>query len=257
MFIGKLKQNYESLQRLRQIANILSKHGFGFLVKRLNLTFHLPIGRKIFRKKFRPVESPAAKMRLVMEELGTTFVKLGQLLSIRPDMIPPDYIKELSRLQDEVGTFDFREVEKQIQSELGRPASKLFQNFSRQPEASASIAQVHSAFLSTGEKVAVKVQRPGIDRIVEADLNILFYLATFFKKYVQELKLYEPENIVREFEKLARHSVLQTVNTGYAVTNLHHIADLTYLHVLIVLRKLFGNYIADFFRSYFHFSTLQ
>ncbi len=114
-----------------------------------------------------------------LEELGPCFIKLGQLLSTRPDLLPPDYIEALSRLQDTIAPVPADQICQIIESELGAPMSQLFQSFDRRPLATASIAQVHRAVLLDGQEVAVKVQRPGVRRTIEIDLEVLHELARF------------------------------------------------------------------------------
>lgn len=199
MLIDKTVRNYRNLQRLRQITSLLIKHGFGFLVNRLNLTEHLPLGRRLFERQF-PDETLAVRLRLALEGLGTTFIKFGQLLSTRPDLIPQEFIEELKKLQDKVPPFSYPEVQELFRSEFKKNIGDIYRDFSVQPIASASIAQVHSAALRSGEKAAVKVRRPGIERAIKTDLDILGYIASLAEKHMPELKLYEPVNLVREFE---------------------------------------------------------
>ncbi len=206
MLVGKVKQGYQNIQRLRHVISILAKHGFGFLINRITLSQFLPFRKRKAEERF-PLESFPVKLRLAMEELGPTFIKFGQMLSTRPDLIPQDYLDELKKLQEEVPPFDYQKVEESIQAELGRPVNELFLDFSAYPLASASIAQVHSAFLPTGEKVAVKIQRPGIDKVIEADLSILSYMATLIKKHFSELRLFEPENLAHEFARTIRREL--------------------------------------------------
>ncbi|RLE31875.1 hypothetical protein DRJ58_06050, partial [Candidatus Acetothermia bacterium] len=136
--------------------------------------------------------SRGERLRLALEELGPTFVKLGQILSLRPDLVPPDIAGELRKLQDEAPPFPFSEVKAQIESELGQPLATLFQEFEEKPLAAASLAQVHRARTREGELVAVKVQRPGIREVIEADLDILFELARLAERYLPGGELYDP-----------------------------------------------------------------
>lgn len=200
MPLGKIRQNYQDVKRLRKIVNTLIKHGFGFFITSLNLQQHLPLRKRIFKQEIYERSLPV-RVRLVLEELGPTFIKFGQILSTRPDLIPDDYIEEFKKLQDDVPAFTCQEAEEQILSGLGKPKDELFQFLSKQPFAAASIAQVHSAVLKTGETVAVKIQRPGIGETIKADLNILFYFAGLIEKHIHEAKLFEPVNIVNEFKK--------------------------------------------------------
>jgi ubiquinone biosynthesis protein len=137
----------------------------------------------------------------MLEELGPTFIKFGQMLSIRPDLIPLELCKELEKLQDKVPPFSNEKVEKQIFDEFKKPLNAIFNTFSSSPVAAASLAQVHLAELKTGEKVVVKVQRPGLKKIITADLNILSVLAQLMEKYIEETRLYNLPEIVNELKK--------------------------------------------------------
>ncbi|RLE28347.1 2-polyprenylphenol 6-hydroxylase, partial [Candidatus Acetothermia bacterium] len=131
-------------------------------------------------------------------------MKLGQILSLRPDLVPPDIAGELRKLQDEASPFPFSEVRAQIESELGRPLTALFREFEERPLAAASLAQVHRARTRDGELVAVKVQRPGIREVIEADLDILFELARLVERRLPGGELYDPVGAVEEFARTIR-----------------------------------------------------
>ncbi len=205
MRIGTITQKLHDVQRFRRIMQVLVKHGFGHLISRLNIDQNI-VGRGLFR--FTPVKKPdtfdfppPVRARKVLEELGPTFIKLGQILSTRPDLIPLDICKEFEKLQDDVPQFEYRKVEEQIKNELGGVVDELFDNFSREPLAAASLSQVHTGRLKTGEKVIVKVQRPDIERVIMADLNILHTLANLAERYIQESRPYNPVEVIREFRK--------------------------------------------------------
>jgi len=138
---------------------------------------------------------------MAFEELGPTFIKLGQVLSTRPDLVPVDFVEELTKLQDEVPPSPFEEIGQIIQLELGSPPEELFEVFEKAPLASASIGQVHKARFADGEEVAVKVQHPGIRKTIEVDLEIMLHLATLMERHIEELSLHRPVKIVEEFAK--------------------------------------------------------
>ena len=142
----------------------------------------------------------ARRLRLVLSDLGPTFVKLGQVLSVRPDIVPPDIIAELSLLQDQVPPASFADIESILEEELGGSLSERFSSFDEAPLASASIAQVHRATLHDGRTVAVKVQRPGIEVAIRSDLHILYSLAALLAGRLELPGLYSPEDIVAEFD---------------------------------------------------------
>ena len=195
----------DSTKRLAEIVGVFLRHGFSDVVAKLHL-HHLEI---LFRrieflkhaekeKKFLTV---AQRIRLAFEELGPTFVKLGQLLSTRPDIFDSEYIEEFKKLQDEVAPFPFAQVKATIKEELGAGVSELFAEFSPEPIAAASIAQVHLARLHNGEKVAVKVQRPGIETLIQRDIKLMYRLAYLVERNVEDSELLNPVKIVDEFEK--------------------------------------------------------
>jgi len=202
---SRINRNIRSIRRYRDILGILIKYGFGHVVEQLNLNYYLELGRRIvtFGGAPREIErlSQPERMRLAMEELGPTFVKLGQLLSTRPDIIPKEYIAEFRKLQDMVPSFAFEEVRAQIQRELGSPAEELFSEISPVPIAAASIAQVHRGQLKTGEIVVVKVRRPGIDKVVKTDLDILMGLAYLIERHIPASEIYDPVGLVKEFRR--------------------------------------------------------
>jgi ubiquinone biosynthesis protein len=136
-----------------------------------------------------------------MEELGPTFVKLGQLLSTRPDVIPREYIEEFRKLQDMVPSFPFEQVKIQIQRELGQSTEELFAELCPTPIAAASVAQVHRGRLKSGEVVVVKIRRPGIDKVIETDVDILSGLAYLVERHIPTSEIYDPTGIVQEFRR--------------------------------------------------------
>ena len=206
MVFTKLKRRYKNLNRLRQIVNTLIKYGFDYFVKQLGLTNLISKGGKILKLKPSKIAQLPLPIRvhLTLEELGPTFVKLGQILSTRPDLIPPDYIKELQKLQDEVPPFAYDQVEQIIKRELGADIPKIFKSFDQKPFAAASLGQVHQAILEDGDKAVVKVQRPDIEKVIETDLGILFDLARLTEKHIPASRLYDPVGIVEEFTKAIR-----------------------------------------------------
>ena len=139
------------------------------------------------------------RLRMVLVDLGPTFVKLGQVLSVRPDIVPTDVLKELELLQDSVPPSSFDQVRKLVEDELG-PIDEVFRLFEEEPVASASIAQVHMAVLADGTEVAVKVQRPNIASEIRSDLHILYSLAHLVGKRIQLPGFYTPVGIVQQFD---------------------------------------------------------
>lgn len=194
----KIPKRFRGIKRFEQVLRVITKHELGFFLEKLKLKKK---SLRLKKKKTRPIE-----LRLIFEELGGTFIKLGQLLSLRPDLIPKEYCDELSKLQDDVEPFPYEEVEHIIKAELKKPVKKLFKKFDKKPIAAASIGQVHVAQLKNGKKVAVKVMRPGIKALIETDLEILEYLARIFKHNVKQ-SIIEPEEIFEEFKQYTENEL--------------------------------------------------
>ena len=190
------------LRRLREIATILVRYGFADVLGWLRLERYLAFGRRVFFP-WRPRDAghltQAQRLRLAIEALGPTFIKFGQALSTRADVLPPEFVGEFSKLQDEVPPLAPGEAEQAIERELGAPLSSIFSEFDSTPIAAASIAQVHRARLATGEEVAVKVCRPGIGSVIEGDLAIMGYLARLAERYLPDADVYRPSMLVHQF----------------------------------------------------------
>lgn len=193
------------LDRYRQIAEILSRNGLGFLVSATGLEGRIPFRRR--NEDLDPEAHPRTSpeyVRLAFEELGATFVKIGQLLSTRPDLLPPVYQKELAKLQDKADPVPWPQVEEELRQELGEDPLGLFASFNTTPLASASIGQVYEASLPDGTQVVVKVRRPGIAVEVEEDLEILQNLASRLSKHWEAARDYDLTGIMDEFASTLR-----------------------------------------------------
>jgi ubiquinone biosynthesis protein len=200
--IFSISQSKQDLDRVAEILNLVARFEWGEFADRIRIGERLPI--RLPRHK--PVvtiarTTPQERLRMVLEELGTTFVKFGQLLSTRGDIIGADYADELSKLQDKMKPFPSDQAKQIIAEELGSPVGSLFASFQSEPMASASIGQVHRAVLKNGKRVVVKVQRPGIFSKVKEDLRIMRYLALQADKHIPEIKEYDPVYLVDEFER--------------------------------------------------------
>lgn len=198
---------YRHLKRYRQIANSLVRHGFGHLLDQLNISHLFPAGRRKNIGDAVTHLSGAQRLRTLLEELGPTFVKFGQLLSTRPDLMPREYLEELSRLQDNVPPFSFSDVQATVSGELKRPLEEIFTSFEQEPLAAASISQVHRAVLQDGTPVVVKVRRPGIRRQMEIDLEILLEAAALAERHTSWGKLYRVKDVVLELQKTVREEL--------------------------------------------------
>src|ERR671937_848445 len=195
-----------NLGRLSEIAQVAVRHGFGYWFDTHRLTDLFP--RRGPRVELNGQPSQRGQhLREMLDELGPTFVKFGQLLSTRPDVLPPDIISELRALQDDVRPFPLADVEKVLEEELELLVDKLFASFDERPVAAASIGQVHRATLPNGKQVAVKVQRPGAPRQIEADLALLYQAARIAKERVRALDFIDAHQLVDEFARSIRQEL--------------------------------------------------
>ena len=193
--------------RLRVILTVFFEEGFEYFIQELNLTkllsWRFRLKSLLLRKSqeappfvYDPLPS---SLRRALERLGPTFIKLGQVLSTRPDFIPEPFICELEKLQGAVPSFPFEEVRSIVETELSGPLEELFLSFEPESLAAASLSQVHRATLKDGSQVAVKVQRPGIRDVVQKDLSILMFLADLLERYFTQVRNYRPGRAIREF----------------------------------------------------------
>ena len=190
------------IKRFNQILIVLFEEGFDFLLGKAKLKHYIPFAKRL-KSKLKKSENikPEVMLRRTLERLGPTFIKFGQVLSVRPDLVPKEYSKELEKLQDKVPEFPFNEVKAIIEKEFGKSIEHLFLHFEKRPIASASISQVHKAILKNGDKVAVKVQRPGVKHLMETDIEIMFYFANLIEKHIEKLRRFQPVRIVNEFKE--------------------------------------------------------
>jgi ubiquinone biosynthesis protein len=205
----KFNRNIRSIRRYLNIVRVLSRYGFDQALEMLGLADMVDRSRRLFSRKIPDLArlTSAQRMRLALEELGPTFIKLGQILSTRPDVIPHAFVLEFEKLQDNVPCFSFEEAMGQISAELGDDAGQYFADIDPVPLAAASIAQVHRARLKTGEEVVIKVRRPGIVEVVEADIDALMALAGLAERHLPGSELYDPVGVVREFARTIRREM--------------------------------------------------
>jgi ubiquinone biosynthesis protein len=189
------------LNRYREVAEVLARHGFGLIINQLDLQRRLNFPRltALIDQSVPPGKTTAEHLRLAFEELGPTFIKLGQLMSTREDLLPVDYITELRRLQDEVPSFDIDTVCESIRLELGEMAQDILGTLEPLPLAAASLGQVHAAVLPDGQQVVVKVLRPNIEAVIEQDMDILFDLARLAQKHTPVGQFYNLPDLAEEF----------------------------------------------------------
>ncbi len=202
--INRIEKTYRHVKRYRQILSVLFKYGFGDLVDVMNIEQYVEVGLKLVSRKRRvKLESlsRAVRVRKALEELGPAFIKLGQILSTRPDLLSVDFMQELPKLQDDVPPFPFTDVRDILENEFGKPLDQIFSQFEEHPLAAASIGQVHRARTLDGKEVVVKVQRPDIRRIIEVDLEIMMHLADLAEKHIEGWDVQRPTRIVTEFAR--------------------------------------------------------
>ena len=249
-----------SLGRLSEIAQVMVRHGFGYFLEAHKLTDLLPGRSAETRLAAVYDEGSSARgqhLRELLDELGPTFVKFGQLLSTRPDIVPPDIIVELRGLQDDVRPFPFEQAERVIEEDLGNSIDRLFLAFDPEPVAAASIGQVHRATLPNGKLVAVKVQRPGAPRQIEADLQLLYQAAKLVKERVRSLDFIDAHSLVDEFARQIRQELDYRLEGRNAQTFYRNFAGDPRVHVpkvfwtytrarVLTLEWLEGTQLADF-----------
>jgi len=200
--LDTIKKEVRDIKRLREIVLILFDQGFDYVITKTRLAKFVPFKERLKKIVHKGVKlRPEERLRVNLEKLGPTFIKFGQLLSVRPDLIPKEYVRELGKLLSEVPSFSFNEVEKQIEKELKKQIKDIFKSFDKNPIAAASISQVHKARLKDGKMVAVKVQRPNAKEIMETDIEIMYYLAKLVEKYMPKIRRYHPVRIIHEFEE--------------------------------------------------------
>jgi len=198
------------LGRLHDIASILIRYGFGDMVRRMGLANALErAGRALHWNEAEELAhlEPPARVHRALEELGPTFVKLGQVLATRIDLFEPEWIAEFSKLQDSTPAAPWSDIRQQLCEDLGAPPEEVFAAFDPKPLAAASVAQVHRARLEDGSEVVVKVRRPGIRPVIEADLRWLSRLAELAEAESPELRSFHPQEVVRQFTQSLRREL--------------------------------------------------
>jgi ubiquinone biosynthesis protein len=225
--------------RLSEIAQVAVRHGFGYFFERHRLTDLLPWTARVEVNPEAAAGSDRGRhLREMLDELGPTFVKFGQLLSTRPDIVPPDIVAELRSLQDDVRPFPFAQVREVVEAELGLTLEQAFLRFDEQPIAAASIGQVHRATLPNGDEVAVKIQRPNAPRQIESDLALLYQAARMIKERVRALDFIDAHELVDEFARFIRQELDYKLEARHADTFRRNFAD----SELVVVPKVYWDY---------------
>ena len=197
-----LQTRVNYINRYREIANQISKSGFGYIIEEIGLDKVISLPRRLLLRQGNEEvleKTYAERIRLFIESMGTTFIKLGQIASTRGDLLPPELIKELEKLQSHVAPFPAEVARSTIEESLGASIDEIFMIFDDEPVGSASIGQVHRAILQSGEDVAVKVQRPNIEGTVRTDLEILRHLANLLEANLEWAKNYQVTDMIDEF----------------------------------------------------------
>jgi ubiquinone biosynthesis protein len=207
MALFPLHNRLRGLKRYREVAQALVKFGYLDVVEALHLWKPLRLGRRFLGTPEVMDVSKPKRLRLLCAELGPTYIKFGQVLSTRADLLPPEFLRELAHLQDHAPIEDYATIRAIMQEELQRPLSTLFAHIDPVPLAAASIAQVHQATLVEGQEVVVKVQRPHISRVIAADLDILRDLARLAERYLPDLHPLHPVGLVEEFARAISHEL--------------------------------------------------
>ena len=226
--MGKLINDYMHIKRYRKIIMVFIKHEFGLIMEQMGILKYLNINKNLLKKTEQnepPKRSTGQRLRLALEELGTSFIKIGQILSTRTDIFSQEIIHELEKLQNNVPPFSYESVESIIENEFDERIDSLFLEFSRTPLAAGSIAQVHLAKLKNGDQVVVKVQRPGIIDTINQDIKILEDLASFLDNHTKLGKLYEFKHMVEEFRNVLNNELdfsIEAQNAGIFKENFHN-----------------------------------
>jgi ubiquinone biosynthesis protein len=215
-----IREAFQDLNRLRQIASIAGRYGFGEWLDRAGVRSAGPVEEPEPGALGARGATPAVRFRLLLAELGPTFIKLGQVLSTRADLLPADFVDELAKLQDRVPSFGLDQVRQQVRDGFGMELEALFSDFTAEPLAAASIAQAHRARTREGDEVVVKIQRPGIAEQLRADVSVLRYLARMLEAVVEEVAIYSPTGLVEEFDR-AIHEELDFLSEAANVRAFH------------------------------------
>lgn len=224
----------DSIKRVEEIYKVLKKNDFGYLIEENTFFKNFPFLKDTKRGKYKelPDESIPKRIKDVLEELGPTYIKLGQMLSTRPDLIGVEIAKELESLRDNTPTTPFNEIKEVIEKELGKPINEIYKEIDEKPLGSASIGQVHKGILlENNEEVAIKVQKPHVRETIESDLKIMKFLSDKIGKYINQTKVYNIPSILTEFER----SIFKEIDYHEELINMknlaHNFRAVHYIHI--------------------------
>jgi len=206
-----------NLKRLNEIIKVLNDYKFGYIAEKTKLKSKIPFKGKSKYESIEELDSSLpARIRLALQELGTTFIKLGQMLSTRPDLVGDEIAAELTKLQDDVPPVDLEIIKSTIETELSNSTEDLFSEFEEEALGSASIGQVHKVVLKNGDKVAIKIQKPGVEEIIHKDITIMRFLAKRINDYMPQFRINNLPRIVDEFER----SILKEIDYNQEAINI-------------------------------------
>ncbi|MBK6913569.1 MAG: hypothetical protein IPH11_07845 [Ignavibacteriales bacterium] len=213
-----IRRRFNNLNRYQEILKVFIKYGFNDIVSKISIAKRIRINKNPISTQSQNINalSTPERLRMAFEELGATFIKLGQMLSLRSDFIPAELAAELSKLQDSVQKDEIEKIKSVLTKEYGKSINDVFLEFDETPIAAASIAQIHKAKLKNGETVAVKILHPGEAEKIESDLEILKNLSRLIETHIPESKPYQPVEIIKEFEKTIKKE-LNLVFEGYNI----------------------------------------
>ncbi len=230
--------------RLQDLASVLIRYGFGDIVRRAGMRPVLErTGRALHWKYVEDLAllEPPQRVRRALEDMGPTFIKLGQVLATRVDLFSPEWIREFEKLQDQVPSLPFEDLAGQVEQDLGAPIDEIFPWFNKTPLAAASIAQVHCARLENGDQVIVKIRRPNIRKTIEADLRLMERLARVAEIELTELQRYHPKEVIRQFTQSLHRELDFATESRNAERMAHNFED----HPSIVIPKVYWEWAGE------------
>lgn len=238
MTLYQLLRNHQHRKRLEEIVGVFANQGFGYLISKIKLSRHLPFTQRLkVRIAQEQQTSAAVRLRLAFEQLGPTFIKFGQLLSLRPDLVPPEFITEFEKMQDKVPLTPFPKMKEVLEQELGKPIETIFSSFEQKPIASASMAQVYKAKIGPAI-VAVKVQRPAIKETIKTDIELMYKIADLLELHLPEMCRYHLPTLIHEFERWTIKELNFKIEAHYA----ERIADNNKRNKLVKIPQIYLRY---------------
>ncbi len=234
-----VRRAVKNVGRMSEIVAAMTRFGFGTVVERTGLATFLP-GRASASETDATSPTPE-RLRRLMEQLGPTFIKVGQVLGGRPDLVPADFVREFEKLQDHAPPLPFAILQPILEAELGRKLGDCFSSFDTEPLATASIAQVHAARTLEGDDVVVKIRKPDVDRQLSQDLEIVELLAQLLERYIEELRPFRPQQIVLEFKR----TLLEETDFRMEATNIRRFRENFAGSSFLVIPKVYGDLSSD------------